>query len=270
MASGRLLNKSIVLSRKINQVSEGAENLYYRLLVMSDDFGCYHADPEIIKGTIYTLRKTSLSLIEARLRELDTIKLIKIYKVNGEIYLQIEKFEENQKFRSDIKRKSDFPQSQQGSRIESERIRTSLNAHNSLVNRNRNRNRNKNRNKNAIKVQIVSPVDEVINQWNVFARKNDLAEIHGIEKGSVRERSLEARMRSKDFNFPNLLVVIQNSPFLLGQNEKGFTCSFDWIIKSANYQKIIEGNYLDRKKEVKFQGIQKWLEERRGDIDEGE
>ena len=83
MASGRLLNKKIILSRKINSISDGAENLYYRLLVMSDDFGRYHADPQIIKGTVYTLKKISSVVIKNRLQELSSIRLIKIYKKIG-------------------------------------------------------------------------------------------------------------------------------------------------------------------------------------------
>jgi len=50
MAKGRLLNRVIILSRKINAISEGAENLYYRLLVISDDYGRFHADP--VKSTL--------------------------------------------------------------------------------------------------------------------------------------------------------------------------------------------------------------------------
>lgn len=36
---------------------------------------------------------------------------------------------------------------------------------------------------------------------------------------------------------------IQNSPFLLGRNDKNWKCDFDWIFKSTNFIKILEGNY---------------------------
>lgn len=148
MSKARLLNKVIILSRKLNEVSEGAENLYYRLLVISDDFGCYHADPEIIKGQAYTLRRTNIQVIQKRLTELSEIKLIKTYKVNGESYLEIVKFDKYQYFRSDIKRKSQFPNFSQRSRNENvtDRIQdvTDCNVTSSPVNRNRNRNNNEN------------------------------------------------------------------------------------------------------------------------------
>lgn len=140
MAEARLINKKIILSRKLNSVSEGAENLYYRLLVISDDFGCYHADPDIIKGQAYTLRKITPRQIWNRLRELVSIRLIKMYQIEGEIYIEITKFEAHQRFRKDIKRKNLFPSFQQGSRYEPV---TTWNVPSSSVNKNHNRNRNR-------------------------------------------------------------------------------------------------------------------------------
>lgn len=146
MAQARLLSKKIILSRKLNEVSEGAENLYYRLLVAADDFGRFHADPLIIKGQLYTLRKGMKEIqVARRVDELSAVKLIRVYKVNGETYLEITKFEDHQRFRSDIKRKKDFPAFQQGSRIESVRVRTSTDVDSSQHNRNNNRNRSKNK-----------------------------------------------------------------------------------------------------------------------------
>jgi len=110
MARGRMIDKVIILSRKINAVSEGAENLYYRIYVNTDDFGLFHADPEILKGQIYTLRKDiSVAIIQNRLDELIEIELIKIYKYNSETYLEIVDFEKHQTFRKDYTRKYDYP-----------------------------------------------------------------------------------------------------------------------------------------------------------------
>ena len=110
MARGRMIDKVIILSRKINAISEGAENLYYRIYVNTDDFGLFHADPEILKGQIYTLRKDiTIEIIQNRLDELIEIELIKIYKDNDETYLEITDFEKHQTFRKDYVRKYDYP-----------------------------------------------------------------------------------------------------------------------------------------------------------------
>ena len=109
MARGRMIDKVITLSKKINAVSEGAENLYYRIYPHTDDFGLFHADPKILKGQIYTLRSISVATIGKRLDELIEIGLVKIYQSNNERYLEIVDFEKHQTFRKDYVRKYDYP-----------------------------------------------------------------------------------------------------------------------------------------------------------------
>jgi len=109
MARGRMLDRVIILSKKINSVSEGAENLYYRLLVMTDDYGRYHADPKILRGVVYPRRKITHAIVKRRLEELFKVGLIRIYEEDSEKYLEITKFEEHQKFRPDRKRRAEFP-----------------------------------------------------------------------------------------------------------------------------------------------------------------
>jgi uncharacterized phage protein (TIGR02220 family) len=111
MAHYRLLNERIILSKKINSVSEGAEVLYYRLIVLADDFGRYHASPAVIKGKAFTLRKkVSESMIKARLGELWRLRLIDLYQAaDEEVYLEIKRFENEQRFRADVRRRKDFP-----------------------------------------------------------------------------------------------------------------------------------------------------------------
>lgn len=111
MARGRMIDKVIILSKKLNAVSEGAENLYYRIYVNTDDFGRFHADPKILKGQIYTLRNISSATIEKRLNELIKIGLFNVYKNDDEYYLEIVGFEKHQTFRKDYVRKHEFPTS---------------------------------------------------------------------------------------------------------------------------------------------------------------
>ena len=104
-----MIDKVVILSRKLNAVSEGAENLYYRIYANTDDFGIFHADPKILKGQIYTLRSISGATIEKRLNELIDIVLVKIFVNKGEEYLEIVDFEKHQIFRKDYNRKHKYP-----------------------------------------------------------------------------------------------------------------------------------------------------------------
>ena len=158
-----MLNQVIILSKKINQVSEGAENLYYRILVSVDDFGRYHADPKILRGKLYTLRNIGHVTIQKRLDELVDIGLINLYQDDGETYLEIVDFEEHQNFRSDIKRREEYPtpvtylNESDTSRNEAER--EEIGPSNS-TNRNINRNKSRNKEEEQKVVYIVGYLNE--------------------------------------------------------------------------------------------------------------
>ncbi|MCK5127958.1 MAG: replication protein [candidate division Zixibacteria bacterium] len=96
---------------------------------------------------------------------------------------------------------------------------------------------------------------DVISKWNKLAQEFNLAPVIDINSGSVREGNLRARSAEKNFDFDLLIDMIRNSPFLLGKTKDPFFVFFDWIVKPTNYQKIIEGNYLDRRSYQRFSGI---------------
>lgn len=64
-------------------------------------------------------------------------------------------------------------------------------------------------------------------------------------------RKAALRNRWNDFEHDEqawfkLLKKIQGSDWLMGRNDKGFTATFDWVLKPANMTKILEGNYDNR------------------------
>lgn len=72
--------------------------------------------------------------------------------------------------------------------------------------------------------------------------KDKLPSIKSID--DKRKKAVKARIAqyNKQAIFDVLQLVI-NSPFLLGQNDKNWRCDFDWIFKPTNFTKILEGNY---------------------------
>ena len=76
--------------RRINSVSERAELVFWRLHLVSDDFGRFEADPYLISiQALPRRREITESDICLVLFELVEYKLIKIYEVNGEKYGEI-------------------------------------------------------------------------------------------------------------------------------------------------------------------------------------
>lgn len=54
--------------------------------------------------------------------------------------------------------------------------------------------------------------------------------------------------------FKQLFETVEKSDFLTDRAGKGWKCGFDWIMKPANLQKILEGNYNNRNGKPTMQG----------------
>jgi uncharacterized protein YdaU (DUF1376 family) len=84
-------------------------------------------------------------------------------------------------------------------------------------------------------------------QWNALAAAFKLPSIDEIKTGSTRERHALARLREMGPDGVQALMTrIRGSPYLRGE-VNGFRVTFDWIVNPSNYQKIMEGNYENRK-----------------------
>jgi len=87
----------------------------------------------------------------------------------------------------------------------------------------------------------------IVNEWNNIAAKNPvLAGVMILSK--ERLRHLKQRYANSGFR-KNIITAIRTIPkykFLLGENERKWVVSFDWLIKNdTNFVKIIEGRYKE-------------------------
>ena len=78
-------------------------------------------------------------------------------------------------------------------------------------------------------------------------------------KARIAEHGLDAFLKA--------IKGIKECPFLLGQNEKGWVITFDWLIKPSNFAKVLEGNYRPRVTQSVIQQTKKSFVERKNDID---
>lgn len=91
----RLLREGIVDSERINALSAEGERLFYRLLVVADDFGRMDARPAIVRARCFPLMETlSGEKIEKWLAELADKLLIVRYEVGGRPYLAVGRWEQ--------------------------------------------------------------------------------------------------------------------------------------------------------------------------------
>jgi len=111
MASGRMLKKIISTSRKLACLkTDSARLLYTWILPHLDIEGRFSAEPDIVKGYIVPrLTTMTVSKITKYLEDMADNDLIILYKVNGDNYLQAEKFKEFQTLREDREATSVIP-----------------------------------------------------------------------------------------------------------------------------------------------------------------
>ena len=86
-------------------------------------------------------------------------------------------------------------------------------------------------------------VAQAVADWNRLADEVGLARVQLVSdrrKAAVRRRLAEA---GGDDGWQAALEKIRESPGLRGENERGWTASFDWAINQANFTKLMEGNY---------------------------
>ena len=86
-------------------------------------------------------------------------------------------------------------------------------------------------------------VQRIIDQWNALG----LNQIKTIKAGTERHKLLKKRI--KDYGVDTILEAIRkvgHSSFLNGQNNKGWTITFDWFIRPNNFPKVLDGNYDNR------------------------
>jgi hypothetical protein len=87
---------------------------------------------------------------------------------------------------------------------------------------------------------------EVLRLWNETAERCNLAFVKEITE--ARWRAVKARTGRHGISaWRDLLAKVEASAFLQGRvGGRGWKCDFDWVLKPANWQKIIEDGYDDR------------------------
>lgn len=66
----------------------------------------------------------------------------------------------------------------------------------------------------------------------------------------ARKKAIKARLNKYTVeDFRRVFELAENSTFLKGGNNRNWSANFDWMIKDANFAKILDGNYNDKAKQ---------------------
>ncbi len=103
----RILKESICRSEEIDSLSWFEEVLFYRLIVICDDFGRYDGRAKIIKGSCFPLKDVTEKDIDKALGKLSAVGLVRVYEAQGRPYLQLVTWADHQRIRN---QKSKYPE----------------------------------------------------------------------------------------------------------------------------------------------------------------
>lgn len=97
----RIIKESICRSDSIDSLSWFEEVLFYRLIVVCDDYGRFDGRPAVVKGSCFPLKDdiTKKQIAEA-LERLSTVGLVRGYEVRGKSFLQLTAWEKHQQIRA--------------------------------------------------------------------------------------------------------------------------------------------------------------------------
>lgn len=91
-------------------------------------------------------------------------------------------------------------------------------------------------------IRIKEDIYTCISKWNEICV--DFPKVMKADSGSTRYKTIKARLDEYGLDkITEVFTKVQASSFLKGEGNRGWKASFDWVMKSSNFIKIVEGNY---------------------------
>jgi hypothetical protein len=100
-----------------------------------------------------------------------------------------------------------------------------------------------------VKKERIDIYMDIKDLWNSIV--TSLPSLKGLP--SSRKTHIQARIKDgcQIEDFKKVFALVQESDYLSGRNGKWMNCSFDWVCKPANWQKVVEGNYQNKLEQSK-------------------
>ena len=108
-AKGRMLNRSISTSRKLAKCDDRTALIFSWIIPHTDDYGRMDGEAKMVKAQVCPLRDYTEKDVQTSLDQLESVGLIRRYEVNGETYLEVIAYNDNQYHRPDRQRKGECP-----------------------------------------------------------------------------------------------------------------------------------------------------------------
>ena len=226
MPRGRMLNKRISQDDKVAELSIEATLLYTWCIPYLDYRGRMYGDVWTLKAIVPNIKELTPAKIEKCIIEFVDADLV-VYYGDGQKYLEFKGFTKNQTLREGREAESEIP-----TPTELQQNSSGTTAKDKL---------------SKDKLSYVDFEKSTFAYWNSFCDKYPvLAKIKEIS--TDRRTKLKKRYEVDSFKeFSQILQAIKEQPFLLGENDRRWKITFDWLIENnTNYLKVIEGRYKSK------------------------
>jgi hypothetical protein len=255
MARGRMVSKALSTSQKYARLTDVAgkraefcQAMYPLLVAHADDFGRLSGDAFTVKHAVVPTSPRKEADVEIALSALHEVGLIVWYEVDGRKCIQIVDFERHQ---SGLHKRtgSEFPEASGNFReIPSEQ-----------KGREQKRTEGKGREGSAeaqTPLASVPPesdpaapeckVEAAVQLWNELVVGSKLPACRGLSDN--RRKHIRGRMKEHGLGvIRDVITKAVATPFLNGQNDRGWVLTFDWLMESPDhFLKVMEGKYDER------------------------
>ena len=253
MARIRTIKPKFYDDVKVGRLSRDARYLYIALWVFADDLGVVNGDTIWLKSKIFPYDQIQVQQFEKWMNELVTNGFICLLSYNGERFIYLPNFTRHQVVNRPNYEDLNIPKELIDK--EKERItEQSLNNHGTITDLSlNNHGLYKEEEKEEEYIPPIVPQGDdghheeridynaLMNTFNQMFNSK-LSKV--ISMTDKRKQAVKARV--SEHGKQAIMTVFQNilqSPFLLGHNDKNWSCDFDWIFRPTNFIKILEGNY---------------------------
>jgi HNH endonuclease len=255
----RMIRESARTSDTLDQLSDGAERMFWRLTTVADDFGRFEADPRVLLSACFPLRAGRLKVEQVAkwLKELVLVELVSVYIVGGKRFGVFTTWEKHQRIRA---KHSKFPPPS------SDSICQQMPAY--VAERRETRDEETERRETRVLLppypppRAEEPVEEV-----AWGKPEDLVALYNTEtpdnvpaveelSAKRREKALRAlRQYASQAWWKEVFAQYRHSRFLRGlvpppPGRKPFKPDFDWLLSNhkngvENYVRVHDGVYAD-------------------------
>jgi len=107
---------------------------------------------------------------------------------------------------------------------------------------------------------------EIVELWNSAASQHGFPKISRLSE--VRKTALRKRLVELGGieGWQAMLEIIAKSPFLLGENDRGWKISFDFVLRPQKLTALMEGNYSHVSEQKQRYTVRDWLKSQAHDL----